>query len=558
MFTTVTLLADVPRLPRLTLPRRPGPLSRGRPWLTVLWAMSRRCRNKLQHALHGNGGPSGRNPRQKVSTAGAGTKGPASRLTPRQSQEPQKASALRAAGWELPSAVGPEELIRVYDTRVEQSWLHQLVLEAFPGAPAHLELIGGDFVSKPLRTDAEALDPTRLRRWGPEGAGLHHLVVPPRQHQASWIARAVQQLPLEDDGSTITVCCVVDRALCPDAWSQEALSRALPCTASLLKEACLEVRVAAVGERPPLQRVPASERRLPPNTWEAARLAQSRVLVLVSMRRGAAKAPAWTTSWVRGQPPASEPSAMELLRVEYLLPPATRSQQAERSLRSALRKVAEAVGCTPPAAPQLSQVQVEHGGVVCIFAVSRAEARAWLRGSGCQGVFLRPFWTKDTGSQIQRDQFALHWLRGHGKDAEKIWAALKDEPGFFGLLAGGPDVAVRLSAEAVVQRALQQVRFTLQRTEVAFRQATPGARWWKLGPLTPAEVIHVKSLIPQFGLSWEGDQVRFGAAGRFRSFAFFRASGQPSRHSLDEGGWNSSVAELRLAEPPPRQGSKAP
>ena len=172
--------------------------------------------------------------------------------------------------------------------------------------------------------------------------------------------------------------------------------------------------------------------------------------------------------------------------------------------------------------------------------------------------FLRPFWTKDTGPQFQRDQFSLHWLRGHGKDAEKIWAALKDEPGFFGLLAGGPDVAVRLSAEAVVQRALQQVRFTLQRTEVAFRQATPGARWWKLGPLTPAEVVHVKSLIPQFGLSWEGDQVRFGAAGRFRSFAFFRASEQPSRHSLDEGGWNSSVAELRPAEPPPRQGSKGP
>ena len=63
--------------------------------------------------------------------------------------------------------------------------------------PPSLGTDWGDFVSIPLRTDAEALDPTCLRRWGPEGEDAVHLVVPPQPHQAAWLARAVQQLPLE-------------------------------------------------------------------------------------------------------------------------------------------------------------------------------------------------------------------------------------------------------------------------------------------------------------------------------------------------------------------------
>ena len=190
--------------------------------------------------------------------------------------------------------------------------------------------------------------------------------------------------------------------------------------------------------------------------------------------------------------------------------------------------------------------------MVCLLSVPRDQARAWLRGSGCHGLFLRPFWTKDTGRSVQRDQFALHWLRGHGKDADRIWAALKEEPGFFGLLAGGPDVAVRLSSEAQVQRALQQVRFALK-VEVAFRRANPEARWWKLGPLTQAEAMHVRNLIPQFGLRMETDQLRFGAAGPFRSVAYFMASGLPTRRSLDDGSWSASQMELKPADPPPRK-----
>lgn len=49
--------------------------------------------------------------------------------------------------------------------------------------------------------------------------------------------------------------------------------------------------------------------------------------------------------------------------------------------------------------------------------------------------------------------------------------------------------------------------------------------------------------------------MRFSSANhtRTRSFAFFLASGQPTKRSLDTGGWSSSEAQLEPAEPPPRR-----
>ena len=227
------------------------------------WAMSRRCRNRLQHALHGNGGPRGRTTWPKGQVAQVAER----LMAPRQLMQPQKVSDLQAAGWELPAGVAPEEHVRVYDTRIEQHWLHQMVLEAFPGAPSNMKLVGGDFLTRPFLTDTEALNPCRLRRWGPEGIGPYHLVVPPRPHQGAWLERAVQQLPLEDPESAITVCCILDRAACPDAWTREALCQSLPCCAPVVKAPNVQVRAAAEGKCPPLLRVPANGKQLPPPKW---------------------------------------------------------------------------------------------------------------------------------------------------------------------------------------------------------------------------------------------------------------------------------------------------
>ena len=247
---------------------------------------------------------------------------------------------------------------------------------------------------------------------------------------------------------------------------------------------------------------------------------------------------------------------MELLRVEYMPPAATRQQQVERSLWAALRKIATELSLSPPTRPQLRQLQLEHGGAVAILEVPRQSARDWLRGSGCAGLFLRPFWTKDTGAAVDRKNFALHWLRGQLVSAEAIWQALRDEPHVFGLLPGGKDIAVRLTSGADSARLQQLVRFALHKTDITFRRTDPNTRWWRLGPLTAAEAAAaIRCLIENLGLHLDGDQIRFtsGNVTRTRCFAFFAASGTPTRRSLDDGSWQSSQAQLEPADPPPRR-----
>jgi hypothetical protein len=513
--------------------------------------------------LNGNTRPPGGT--RRPDEAGWQTAG-ARPLEPRKLQEEQTAATLRAAGWTLPGGVKPEARVRVYDTRLDPAWLQRLRPELGHALPEELATVGGDFLTepRPLCEDTAALDPLRLRPWAPSSDPPKHLLVLPRPHQVAWLERSRLQLPIEAPGTAISVCCIVDRSLCADAWDAEAVRRALPGSAQLLKDTEVEVSVTAVGERPILRRVPAHEKTLPPPRWERAHLALNRVLLVVTMRLRAGRPPATSTSlghWAFGIPPTPEPSAMELLRVEYILPPATRQQQAERSLWAALRETAKLMSLAPPAKPQLRQVQLEHGGAVGILEVPRGCAREWLRGSGCGGLFLRPFWTKDTGKEVDRANFSLLWLRGLLPVAETVWGVVRDAPGVFGLLPGGQDIAVRITTEADSACLQRQVQFALRKTHqnVAFRRADPNLRWWRLGPLTSAESAAVHLLISSLGLTVEGDAVRFkpGNLTRTRCYAYFCASGEPERRSLDDGGWHSSQAHLEPALPPPRRQTTA-
>ena len=516
------------------------------------------------HATNGNrkrvprAGPGGEHAAAAPSP-GAWRTAPTRGADPRFLQEPQSAGRLQAAGWALPSGTNPEMQLRVYDTRLDPGWLQRNLRDLCPVAPGRVEFIGGDFLTepRPLRDDIVALDAHRLRRWGPEEVEPYHLVVLPRPHQAAWLERGRQQVPFETAGSVISVLCIVSREHCPVHWDEEALRRALPGVASLLADQSLEVHVTAVGERPPLRRVPATTRQLPPSMWEIAHLALNRVLLVVSFARRVGPTSTPLGRWLGEPPPQPKPSALELLRVEYVLPPATRAQQAERALRVALRTTAKEMAVHAPAGPQLRQVQVEHGGVVALLEVPREEARTWLKGSGCGGLYLRPFWTKDTGRDVSRDNFQLWWLRGVAAEAAAIWQALRHVEGFMGLLPGGADIAVRVTTAADLTSMQQQVRFRLQREQLAFRVANPASRWWRLGPLTAAEVAVVRRTITDLGLSLERGEVRFAAANhtRTRSFAFFAATGNPSTLTLDNGTWTASEAKLVPADPPPRRPS---
>ena len=242
-----------------------------------------------------------------------------------------------------------------------------------------------------------------MRRWGP-GLANDHIVVPLRTHLQRWLDRSHQQLVVEAENTVISVCAVVDRDRGPATFDTVAMRRLLPQAAALFADPELEVQVAFIGERPRLIRVPAGELNLPPSKWEAAYMAANKVLVVVAFRRHGGPAVEPVGCWLRGAPPPPEPSQLELLRVEYLLPPATRQAAAEKALRAALRKVAGSMGLTLPAAgPLLRNIQATHVRVLAIMSVPRAEARNWLRGSGCGGVYLRPFWTSDTGRAVQRD-----------------------------------------------------------------------------------------------------------------------------------------------------------
>jgi hypothetical protein len=155
-------------LPRAKLlghlvPSVPLPPCEGGLWVVALWALSRQARNRLQHALHGNGGPA------KGPAGGKGPQGFVS-LTPRQLQEPQTVAALRAAGWSLPPAVRADVAVRVYETRMDPAYLTKAAVEACPLGPARLEFVGGDFgttrrPSTPRGSDLGAQGTGRRATW---------------------------------------------------------------------------------------------------------------------------------------------------------------------------------------------------------------------------------------------------------------------------------------------------------------------------------------------------------------------------------------------------------
>ena len=469
--------------------------------------------------------------------------------------EPQTAARLCAAGWKLPEGIPSEYVLRVYDTRLETAWLLRTLPElGLLAGP--VRAIGGDFLTTPHVEDAVALQQTRMQRWGPaaglEGDSPCHLVVPPRPHVARWLERARMQLQVEAVGTWVTVAIIVPRRSCPTTWTSPTVLQALPQLDALVADPHLEVRIKAFGERPPIVRIPANVKELP-TQWEAAQLARDRVLVFVSFKRHAGPRVAVQAEWLRGPPPAMPAPELELMRLELVLPSATKSEAGERLLRAAIRKVAAAAQLGETTLLQLRQVQAAHGAVYALMGVPSATARSWLRASGCEGLFIRPFWTEATGEDVRRDKFSLLWLKGGTLEvAPKLWQAVQDTPGFFGLLADGKDLAIRVSE--VADRALLQakVSFVLP-SAVQLRSAEPGVRWWSLGPLTEAELLRVREHIAAVGLELARTELRVKRPSPFRSFVFFPGRGQPTKFTPDDGSWGCSEAKLTQAEPPARR-----
>ena len=72
-------------------------------------------------------------------------------------QQPQQARKLRSAGWTLPRDVQDDYLLRVYDTRLQPTWLRNLAAEASGVATDNTLVIGVDLLTETTVEDPEAL-----------------------------------------------------------------------------------------------------------------------------------------------------------------------------------------------------------------------------------------------------------------------------------------------------------------------------------------------------------------------------------------------------------------
>ena len=358
---------------------------------------------------------------------------------------------------------------------------------------------------------------------------------------------------MEAQGAVMLLCCVVPREQCGAGVDLESLKRMLPQAGPLLEDQTLQVEVKVVGERAPLLRVPAKDdaRVLPPTSWEHAWLPMNRVFVVLVIRRAIAPWTVPVVSWVRGALPDPKPTGLELLRVEYQLPPATRQAGAEKAAWKALRKLAETMGLMmPPGLQALRQIVVQHGAVTALLGVPKMQAVQWLRGSGCGGLYLRPFWTAETDASIGRNKFSFLWLRGKAERWPELWNVFKDREGFVGLLFAGRDLALRVSSKANVEQFQAQLGLTLGSAEGKLRQAVSGQRWWRLGPLTEAESWRATDMIRSAGLEPLRGELRYAPMGPWRHAVYFAAVGLPTRRTLDDGSRGCSEAYFQEADPP--------
>ena len=209
-----------------------------------------------------------------------------------------------------------------------------------------------------------------------------------------------------------------------------------------------------------------------------------------------------------------------------------------------------------PGPQMLRQVVVQHGSVLAILAVPKAHALAWLRGSGCGGLYLRPFWTGSTDPALGREKFSLLWLRGQAERGPELWGMFHDKEGVVGLLLAGKDVALRVDQTANVRELEAKLGIMLKNQEERFHQAVKGQRWWRLGPMTEAESWQALEMVRETGLEPIRGELKWARMGRWRHAVFFAAVGQPSRMTLDDGSRGSTEAFLMEAPPPPKTAGK--
>ena len=285
---------------------------------TVMWFLSSKARNRLQHALNGNPG----HPRV-----------PMGMVLPKE---------LRAAGWYVSPAV--ETPCQVFDVRLRKDTVEKALAVCGVGSLEGLQIVGGDFLTveaqkdiggkliedgMALKTDAEA--------WG------KMIFVNPRPHLARWVQEVLRQMKLLGV-QKVVIAVVVKRGRLQVGRD---ICMTLPALHPLFHTEGLTAKVRGLSMRAGVRRIPAEGSKLPPERWEDGFLSAEDALVVVDVEATAGESrPEF--QWDAEAPPKVEVGLEELV-VEVVLAAGTRPAMGGQLLQAGVRKLARDVGLQAPA-----------------------------------------------------------------------------------------------------------------------------------------------------------------------------------------------------------------
>ena len=492
------------------------------PWLSlptlfavVAWALSRKARNRIQHALNGNPG----HPRVPVGV-----------VFPKE---------LRAAGWEVNEGV--ENPCKVFDLRLAKA----MGVCGVSGME-EVQVVGGDFLTASAQGWSLLEDGVALATGPPKAWGKRVFVNPRPQHLGRWVLAVMNQVKLEGVEKVVMGCVVTREKI--GTGTDKDVCLPLPAIHLLFHTKGLVGKARALSTRPGVLRVPEQGTRLPPVKWEETFLSVEEVLVVVEVTAGDGVSSS-ELEWDAAMPPKVVPGLEDLV-VEVVLAPGTRQLMAVQLLQAGVRKLAKVAEA--PSLPFVRSVKVSPNGALAWGQVSvpRDRAVAWLKASGVEGVVVRPFFTCSTGEGCRRERFALRWLKGAGalgkQRVGEIWKSVQGVKGVYGVVTAGVVLAIRVDLTELDGQGLDAA---LKAQAVEMKPRQEGVKWWCLERMQEKELWRIADVIGAFGLTLVGGWRC--ARGAFRSRVFFQAGGAPTRQSLDGGGWEDSEVVLREAAPPP-------
>ena len=466
-------------------------------------------------------------------------------------------SEIRKIGFKVANEI--QTPLRVFSIRLAPEW--HLKTAKKMGYDGPLKVIGGDFLTSQTMKINVMTDPEALKddaSWGSQPCWIN----PCRTGLGQWVAAIKRQLSKQTGPDQIFWCLMVPIVSVADGKS---ILDTLPVLKPLFTSEGMSAHVTTVSERAPVCRIPPSCKQIPPNFWENSFSSPDRLSVVIHIQKGSASSPSdphfiSSTEALPAPARASAPQmTLDTLVAEMILPPNATLTAAKTSFFTALKKFAFAPKLAKPLV--LGEVHVKGSLAWATLRVPSSQAETWLSLSGQSGLFLRPFFTASTSSNLAKDRYKIMWLKmttiSH-TEVNSVWEVISKIPSTCGLLFTRLHVGVRVKVEGgppyeVIQQALKKIGGTSVKAP-----ASSDLHWWCIEGLKEEETFQKEEIISKFSLKLAPGPFKMSRNGRNRWKMYFRASGTPTVDTLDDGSFASSQARLRGSKPPPQKPPKQP